>query len=125
EIGIGTADIRASVDFYERLGFTHAHTTDTWPHPYGVLTDGRIFLGLHQSSIDSPTLTFVHEGVARHARELEARGVKLAYQHTAEHEFNSIGLKDPSGRMLVLVEARTYSPVMRRPERVSLCGYFG
>jgi catechol 2,3-dioxygenase-like lactoylglutathione lyase family enzyme len=125
EIGIGTADIRASVDFYERLGFSQAHTTDTWPHPYGVLTDGRIFLGLHQRSIDSPTLTFVHEGVARYARELEARGVKLAYQHTAEHEFNSIGLEDPTGRMLVLVEARTYSPVLRRPERVSSCGYFG
>jgi 8-oxo-dGTP pyrophosphatase MutT (NUDIX family) len=27
--------------------------------------------------------------------------------------------------MLVLVEARTYSPVLRRPERVSSCGYFG
>ena len=67
----------------------------------------------------------MHEGIAGHARELEARGVKLAYQHTAEHEFNSIGLKDPTGRMLVLIEARTYSPVMRRPERVSLCGYFG
>ena len=27
--------------------------------------------------------------------------------------------------MLVLIEARTYSPVLRRPQRVSLCGYFG
>ena len=31
-----TADIRASVDFYERLGFSQAQTGDTWPHPYGV-----------------------------------------------------------------------------------------
>ncbi|HSY09179.1 MAG TPA: VOC family protein [Steroidobacteraceae bacterium] len=124
EIGIRTADIRASVDFYERLGFAQAQTTDTWSHPYGVLTDGRLFLGLHQSSFDSPTLTFVHEGVARHARELESRGVVLAYQRTAEHEFNSVGLKDPNGQMLVLIEARTYSPVLRRPQRVSQCGYF-
>jgi catechol 2,3-dioxygenase-like lactoylglutathione lyase family enzyme len=124
EIGISTADIRASVDFYERLGFSQAHTADTWSHPYGVLADGRIFLGLHQSSFASPTLTFVHAGVARYARELESQGVKLAYQHTAEHEFNSIGLEDPSGLMLVLIEARTYSPLLRRPERVSLCGYF-
>jgi catechol 2,3-dioxygenase-like lactoylglutathione lyase family enzyme len=124
EIGIRTADIRASVDFYERLGFSHAATADTWPHPYGVLTDGRIFLGLHQSSFDSPTLTFVHADVARYARELESQGLKLAFQRTAEHEFHTIGLRDPAGQMLVLVEARTYSPVLRRPERISLCGYF-
>jgi len=124
EIGISTADIRASVEFYERLGFSQAPTADTWPHPYGVLTDGRIFLGLHQSSLDSPTLTFVHADVARYGRELESRGVKLAYQRTAEHEFNTIGLKDPAGQLLALIEARTYSPVLRRPQRVSSCGYF-
>jgi catechol 2,3-dioxygenase-like lactoylglutathione lyase family enzyme len=124
EIGISTADIRASVDFYERLGFSQAHTADTWPHPYGVLADGRIFLGLHQCSFDSPTLTFVHADLARYARELESRGVKLAYQHTAEHEFNTIALKDPAGLMVVLIEARTYSPVLRSGQRVSLCGYF-
>jgi catechol 2,3-dioxygenase-like lactoylglutathione lyase family enzyme len=124
EIGIRTADIRASVDFYERLGFSQAQTGDTWPHPYGVLTDGRIFLGLHQSSFDSPTLTFVRGEVARYARELEARGVQLVYQRTAEHEFNTVGFRDPDGQMIVLVEARTYSPVLRRRERVSLCGYF-
>ena len=48
EISIATADIRASVEFYESLGFTQAPTTDTWAHPYGVLTDGRLFIGLHQ-----------------------------------------------------------------------------
>jgi catechol 2,3-dioxygenase-like lactoylglutathione lyase family enzyme len=124
EVGISTADIRASVDFYERLGFSHAQTGDTWPHPYGVLTDGRIFLGLHQSSFDSPALTFVHADIARYARELESRGMQLLYQRTAEHEFNSLALQDPAGQVLVLVEARTYSPVVRRPGRVSLCGYF-
>lgn len=124
EIGIRTADIRASVEFYESLGFSQAQTGDTWPHPYGVLTDGRIYLGLHQHAFDSPALTFVRAEVARYARELEEQGSTLAYRHTSEHEFNSVGLKDPAGQMLVLLEARTYSPVLRRPERASLCGYF-
>jgi catechol 2,3-dioxygenase-like lactoylglutathione lyase family enzyme len=124
EIAIQTTDIRASVEFYERLGLSHAATGETWSHPYGVLTDGRIFLGLHQHAFESPALTFVHAGVARFASELQSQGVKFAYRHTAEHEFNRIGIKDPSGQMLALVEARTYSPVVRRPEQVSLCGYF-
>ena len=33
EISITTPDIRASVEFYEALGFSHCRTSDTWPHP--------------------------------------------------------------------------------------------
>jgi catechol 2,3-dioxygenase-like lactoylglutathione lyase family enzyme len=124
EIGISTADIRASVEFYEGLGFSQAQTADTWAHPYGVLTDGRIFLGLHQSSFASPQLTFVRAGVAGFARELEARGERLLYAHTAEHEFNRLAFNDPTGQVIVLLEARTYSPVMRRPQGICGCGYF-
>lgn len=124
EIAIQTKDIRTSVEFYERLGFSQAETGETWTHPYGVLRHERIFLGLHQIPFDSPALTFVHADVARYAAELAAQGVKLIYQRTAEHEFHTLGLKDPTGQMLVVVEARTYSPVLRGPERAPLCGYF-
>jgi catechol 2,3-dioxygenase-like lactoylglutathione lyase family enzyme len=124
EISIHTTDIRASVEFYERLGFSQAETGETWTHPYGVLTDGRIFLGLHQSAFDSPALSFVHADVARYAAQLAAQGVKLVYQRIAEHEFHTVGLKDPTGQMLVVLEARTYSPLLRGPERTPLCGYF-
>ena len=48
ELTLPTPDIRRSVEFYERLGFTQALTGDVWLHPYGVLTDGRIVVGLHQ-----------------------------------------------------------------------------
>jgi catechol 2,3-dioxygenase-like lactoylglutathione lyase family enzyme len=124
EIGIRTPDIRASVEFYERLGFIQATTGDTWSHPYGVLTDGRLYLGLHQNDFDSPALTFVHADIARYARELAAQGVKFAFQRTAEHEFNSVGFRDPNGQMLIILEARTYSPVARSAQRGSRCGYF-
>ena len=124
EIGIRTTDIRASVEFYERLGFAQARTGDTWSHPYGVMSDGRLFIGLHQSSFDSPALTFVHADIAQHARKLQTQGVSLDYQRTAEDEFHSVGFKDPNGQMLVLVEARTFSPVERPAQQRSLCGYF-
>jgi catechol 2,3-dioxygenase-like lactoylglutathione lyase family enzyme len=124
EISIATADILASVEFYERLGFTQAETTDTYTHPYGVLTDGRVFLGLHQRRFAAPALTFVHEGVAPFAAELEAGGIALDFRHLGDEIFNEIGFQDPFGQHVRVLEARTYSPVTRRPEETSLCGYF-
>jgi catechol 2,3-dioxygenase-like lactoylglutathione lyase family enzyme len=125
EISITTADIRGSVDFYESLGFTQASTTDTWPHPYGVLTDGRLFIGLHQRPGASPSLTFVHPGLATHIDGLRNRGIELDVCRTGNEVFNEIGFRDPFGQAVSGLEARTYSPVARRPTDVSLCGYFG
>jgi catechol 2,3-dioxygenase-like lactoylglutathione lyase family enzyme len=124
EISLETADIRASVEFYERLGFVQATTTDTWSHPYGVLTDGRVFLGLHQRRFSSPTLTFVHPGVAELVPQLETRGVTLTLCQTGSESFNQIGFRDPFGQAVSVLEARTFSPVARRPADTSLCGYF-
>jgi catechol 2,3-dioxygenase-like lactoylglutathione lyase family enzyme len=124
EISIETADIRASVEFYERLGFCHATTTDTWSHPYGVLTDGRLFLGLHQRRFASPTVTFVQPGVARLVPEFDTRGVPLTTCRIEPEVFNEIGFRDPFGQSICVLEARTYSPLALSPEKMSLCGYF-
>lgn len=124
EISITTPDIRASVEFYERLGFAHAPTGDTWSHPYGVLTDGRLFIGLHQDSFASPLLTFVRAGIAQHVADFEARGIELAFARTGDDRFNEIGFADPAGQMVRVLEARTYSPPGRSAAKVSLCGYF-
>jgi predicted lactoylglutathione lyase len=124
EISIETGDIGESVVFYEKLGFSQAETSDTWNHPYGVLTDGRIFIGLHQRRFPSPALTFVHAGIAQFAAELEARGITLDLRATGEEVFNEVGFRDPSGQNVLVIEARTYSPVTRRPEDTTLCGYF-
>jgi catechol 2,3-dioxygenase-like lactoylglutathione lyase family enzyme len=124
EISLQTPDIRESVEFYERLGFTQASTNDTWTHPYGVLTDGRAFIGLHQRRLPSPALTFVRANVASFANDLEARGIVLETRHTSEETFNEIGFHDPDGQSVIVLEARTYSPATRGTEETSLCGYF-
>jgi catechol 2,3-dioxygenase-like lactoylglutathione lyase family enzyme len=124
EISIATADIRASVEFYEGLGFTQAATTDTWPHPYGVLTDGRLFVGLHQRRRPTPALTFVLPGVATHLSRFENHGLALTVCKTGDEVFNEIGFLDPFGQPVTVLEARTYSPVERQQHEVSLCGYF-
>jgi catechol 2,3-dioxygenase-like lactoylglutathione lyase family enzyme len=124
EIGIATDDIRESVAFYESLGFTQATTTDTWSHPYGVLTDGRLFIGLHQRRAASPSLTFVLPGIASRLAGFEGLGVALTSCKTGSDVFNEIAFLDPFGQSVKVLEARTYSPVAREPAEVSLCGYF-
>lgn len=124
EISITTADIRASVEFYEALGFSHCATADTWPHPYGVLTDGRVYLGLHQYRFPSPSITTVRPGIAAAIPEFTALGIELAFAKTGDDCFNEIGFRDPSGQMVTVLEARTYFPTEREPRQRSRCGWF-
>ena len=124
EFSVRTPDIRASVEFYERLGFDQAQTRDAWPHPYGVLTDGRIAVGLHEDAAREVALTFVHPDVEERCGELERRGLALADRRTGAEAFHEIGLDDPSGQRITIIEARTYSPVPRSFAATSLCGYF-
>ena len=124
EVSLATDDIRASVEFYERLGFSQAATTDTYAHPYGVLTDGTVYLGLHQRRGASPTLTFVRPGVAASLGEFAALGIALTVRRTGEEVFNEIGFEGPHGESVRVIEARTYSPAVRSLAEVSLCGDF-
>lgn len=124
ELSVATGDVRASVEFYERLGFTQASTTDSFTHPYGVLSDGRLSVGLHQRSGPSPVLTLVRPGIARHLGEFAAAGIELAWCRTGEEVFNEVGFTDPFGHTVAVLEARTYSPVARAATETSLCGDF-
>lgn len=124
ETSFAVADVRAAVEFYERLGFTQASTSDAFSHPYGVLTDGRLYIGLHGRRGASPVLTFVRSGIAHSLGGFAAAGLELTHCHTGDEVFNQIGLTDPFGHALAVLEARTYSPVARAAHEVSLCGDF-
>jgi catechol 2,3-dioxygenase-like lactoylglutathione lyase family enzyme len=124
EFSISTPDIQASLGFYGKLGFTEAEVGEAWPHPYAVLTDGRIHLGLHQESIRTPSITFVKPDLLKHVDVLEKRGVKLEFRRLGNEVFNEIGWFDPSRHLIRLIEARTFSPSKRSTTETSLCGYF-
>jgi hypothetical protein len=117
-------EVRAAVEFYERLGFSQATTTDTFSHPYGVLTDARLFIGLHQRGGPSPVLSFVRPGIAASLGAFAAAGIHLTRCKTGEEVFNEIAFSDPFGHEVAVLEARTYSPVARDATEVSLCGDF-
>ncbi len=124
EVSFAVDAVRAAVEFYERLGFTQATTTDTYSHPYGVLSDGRLSIGLHQRRGPSPVLAFVRPGIARWVPQLAAAGIDLTVCRTGDEVFNEVGFEDPFGHALAVLEARTYSPVARALTEVSLCGDF-
>ncbi len=124
EFSVSTPEIQASLDFYCKLGFSEAPVGETYTHPYAVVTDGRIHLGLHQAGKLEPALTFVKPGLLKHLENLEARRVEFEYRRLGNDAFNEVAWRDPDGHLLRLVEARTFSPTKRSSSQTSKCGYF-
>ena len=124
EFSIATPDIQASLDFYTRLGFSQAAVGEAWSHPYAVVTDGRICLGLHQEAIPAPSVTFVRPDLLKYLETLKKLGLELEFRRLGNDVFNEIGWLDPSGQLVRLLEARTFSPSKRLDHETSHCGYF-
>jgi hypothetical protein len=123
ELSVSTPDIGASLAFYESLGLWQAPTGDAWPHPYGVITDGRFALGLHETP-DFAALTFIDPDVAAVADSLNAAAVPLTLRQTDPEVFNQIEFDDPAGQKIRMLAARTFSPADRTQDQNSLLGYF-
>jgi hypothetical protein len=122
EFSVACEEVRSSVEFYERLGFSQALTSDAFSHPYGVMSDGRFFIGLHQRAAPSPVLTFVRPDVARSLASFAGSGITLTLCRTGEEVFNEIAFEDPGAQAVAVLEARTYSPPESRG--LSACGDF-
>lgn len=124
EVSVHAPDILDSLAFYERLGFTQASVGETWSHPYAVVTDGRLFIGLHQYEFPSPSLTYVQPDLMQHLDRIEQLGIQLAFRRVGTDVFNEAGFIDPNGQMIALLEARTYSPPDRAGHETSRLGWF-
>jgi catechol 2,3-dioxygenase-like lactoylglutathione lyase family enzyme len=124
EVSVYTPAILESIAFYAALGFQQASTNETWTYPYAVMTDGRLFIGLHQQVIKSPALCFVQSDVAKHASELRKLGIVFDDEHLSSDSFNELSFHDPDGQQVRLLEARTYSPPDIDAAFSSSCGYF-
>lgn len=124
EISVYAPAIRESLAFYESLGFVQASVGETWPHPYAVVTDGRLFIGLHGAQIPSPTLTFTLPNLRAGLERLEAQGIEFDSLELGDDVFNRATFCDPSGQCVQLLEARTFSPPQLEHDVPTTCGYF-
>jgi hypothetical protein len=124
EISVHAPEIRESLAFYESLGFVQAPVGEAFPYPYAVVTDGRLFLGLHGKDMKSPGLTFVMPRLMQGIEQLAARGIELEDLQLGNEVFNRASFRDPSGQCVNVVEARTFSPPQFETQPATTCGYF-
>ena len=108
EVSLQAPDVPASLAFYESLGFVQATVGDTWSHAYAVVTDGRLFLGLHAREFAAPALTWVQPELAAHVPRLEALGIEFAFSRLGDDTLHEIAFADPAGQVIRIVEARTF-----------------
>jgi hypothetical protein len=123
EISCHAPDVLNSLGFYESLGLSQATTGDIWRHPYAVVTDGHIAVGLHAYDFASPALTWIRPDLTLYAQQIEATGVALEFFKTGEEHFNELGFLDPDGQMITLLEARTFS-APSTPPPPPMIGFF-
>lgn len=124
EISLYTPEIRESLAFYESLGFVQARVGEVFKHPYAVVTDGRLFLGLHGQPVASPALTFVMPRLMHGIEQLEQLGIEFEDLKLGNEVFNRASFRDPSGQCVNVVEARTFSPPQFDTQPATTCGYF-
>jgi catechol 2,3-dioxygenase-like lactoylglutathione lyase family enzyme len=114
----------ATLELYRCLGFQSLQVSDVPAAPYAALWDGAITLGLQDAKFDAPVPTFVRPNLRMYLRGLRHLGVEFAYARLADDEFNQAAFRDPNGQLVVLLEARTFSPAPRERASVSACGEF-
>jgi len=124
EVSLAAADVAESLAFYESLGFVQASVGEAWPHPYAVVTDGRLSLGLHGADFESPLPTWVAPSLRERLATLATLDVTIEDVRLDDVSMHQALLRDPSGQPLRLLEARTFSPPALAPAHSTALGYF-
>lgn len=110
EVSVPAPDVQRSLAFYRALGFAELVTGDVRAWHYAVVTDGTIAIGLHGAGVEEPALAFVRPNLARQVRALEAAGHAFDFSRLGAEEFNEAALRTPDGHVILMLEARTWSP---------------
>lgn len=110
ELSVPAGDVQRSLGFYRALGFVELPTGEIRRWHYAVVTDGHIAIGLHGDGLGEPALTFVRPNLARQVSVLEEAGRTFECRRLAADEFNEAALRSPEGHLILMLEARTWSP---------------
>jgi catechol 2,3-dioxygenase-like lactoylglutathione lyase family enzyme len=114
----------ATLELYEELGFQGLPVAEVPAAPFAAMWDGRITIGLHDAGVDGLVPTFARSDLKARVRALRHLGVELEIEELADDQFHRVAFRDPNGRLITLVEARTFSPAPRAAARICALGAF-
>jgi hypothetical protein len=118
ELALVTDDPGARWGELLQLGFTDVSSGDIWTHPYGVVACEGLAIGLHARGDEPVSLVFVRPQVATLERDLSARFIEV--ESVRIDVFNELGVREPGGTLLRVIEARTFSPPSEPPVETAL-----
>jgi hypothetical protein len=124
EVSIPAHPVPPALEFYRSLGFMELTTGDILPWPYAAVWDGNVAIGLQDVELSGPALTFVRPELKAYVHPLKRVGVQFEYSQLADDQFHQAAFVDPNGQLVVLLEARTFSPDTWEESNVASCGEF-
>lgn len=107
DICLRASNVKASREFYEKLGFRRVEGNDD--EGWAVMTNGDQRLGLYapqHTGEDGITINFRGGDVVSNARELQARGLTLEKGPIESDAGCSAWLRDPEGYSIFLDTAK-------------------
>lgn len=110
EISVASDDLLKHIGWWEEHGFHSLEVNEIWSHQYGVMSNGSLNVGLHNTELTSPTLTFVLPELASHIPDLSKAGINFELMQLSDEHFHQAGFTDASGVGARWLEARTFSP---------------
>jgi hypothetical protein len=117
ELALVVEDTGAAWQRYQQYGFAAAETGDVWSHAYGVVACRGLALGLHARGAEEFSIVFVRPDVAALHRDLADSGVQIEQARLGSDVFNELALREPGGKLLRVLEARSFSPPAETPAR--------
>ena len=114
----------ATLERYEALGFESLSVAEMPGAPFAAMWDGHVTIGLHDAEIEGIVPTFARSELKAHVKALRHLGVEFEREELAADQFHRVWFRDPNGRLVNLVEARTFSPAPRAGARVCALGAF-
>lgn len=120
ELALVVDDPVAAWQRYQQHGFTAAETGDVWKHAYGVVACNGFALGLHARGEEEFSIVFVRPDVAALHRGLADSGVQIEQARLGSDSFNELALREPGGRLIRVLEARSFSPPAEIPLETAL-----
>ncbi|MEO8315062.1 MAG: hypothetical protein ABI645_09730 [Pseudomonadota bacterium] len=117
ELALIVDDPGAAWQRFQKSGFAAAETGDIWKHAYGVVACRGFALAFHARGAEDFSIVFVRPDVAALHRGLADSGVQIEQACLGVDAFNELALREPGGRLIRVVEARSFSPPADLPDQ--------